>query len=83
MWHESEPREGYCDFRSPADGAVLDFEHISPVEIANAWRFYEQNPELMDAGQDVESAVLATFGRKRRSEKVKTHLKLAQALLAA
>lgn len=37
----------------------------------------------MDAGQDVESAVLATFGRKRRSEKVKTHLKLAQALLAA
>ena len=83
VWHESEPREGYCDFRSPADGAVLDFEHISPVEIANAWRFYEQNPELMDAGQDVESAVLATFGRKRRSEKVKTHLKLAQALLAA
>lgn len=83
VWHESEPRESYCDFRPAADGAVRQFEHISPVEIANAWRFYEQNPELMDEGQDIESAVLATFGCKRRSAKVKTHLELAQALLAA
>lgn len=83
VWHVEEPREEYGEFRPSVDGAVREFDHISPVEIANAWRFYEQNPELMDEGQDVESAVLATFGRKRRTAKVKAQLELAKALLAA
>ncbi|WP_303982690.1 DUF3320 domain-containing protein [Rothia mucilaginosa] len=83
VWHVEEPREEYGEFRPSVDGAVREFDQISPVEIANAWRFYEQNPELMDEGQDVESAVLATFGRKRRTAKVKAQLELAKALLAA
>lgn len=83
VWHVEEPREEYSEFRPSVDGAVREFDQISPVEIANAWRFYEQNPELMDEGQDVESAVLATFGRKRRTAKVKAQLELAKALLAA
>lgn len=83
VWHVEEPREECGEFRPSVDGAVREFDQISPVEIANAWRFYEQNPELMDEGQDVESAVLATFGRKRRTAKVKAQLELAKALLAA
>lgn len=83
VWHVEAPREEYGEFRPSVDGAVREFDQISPVEIANAWRFYEQNPELMDEGQDVESAVLATFGRKRRTAKVKAQLELAKALLAA
>ena len=83
VWHVEEPREEYGEFRPSVDGAVREFDQISPVEIANAWRFYEQDPELMDEGQDVESAVLATFGRKRRTAKVKAQLELAKALLAA
>lgn len=83
VWHVEEPREEYGEFRPSVDGAVREFDQISPVEIANAWRFYEQNPEQMDEGQDVESAVLATFGRKRRTAKVKAQLELAKALLAA
>lgn len=83
VWHVEEPREEYGEFRPSVDGAMREFDQISPVEIANAWRFYEQNPELMDEGQDVESAVLATFGRKRRTAKVKAQLELAKALLAA
>ena len=83
VWHVEEPREEYGEFRPSVAGAVREFDQISPVEIANAWRFYEQNPELMDEGQDVESAVLATFGRKRRTAKVKAQLELAKALLAA
>lgn len=83
VWHVEAPREEYGEFRPSVDGAVREFDHISPVEIANAWRFYEQDPELMDEGQDVESAVLATFGRKRRTAKVKAQLELAKALLAA
>lgn len=83
VWHVEAPREEYGEFRPSVDGAMREFDHISPVEIANAWRFYEQDPELMDEGQDVESAVLATFGRKRRTAKVKAQLELAKALLAA
>ena len=83
VWHVEAPREEYGEFRPSVDGAVREFDQISPVEIANAWRFYEQNPELMDEGQDVESAVLATFGRKRRTAKVNAQLELAKALLAA
>lgn len=83
VWHVEAPREEYGEFRPSVDGAVREFDQISPVEIANAWRFYEQDPELMDEGQDVESAVLATFGRKRRTAKVKAQLELAKALLAA
>ncbi len=83
VWHVEEPREEYGEFRPSVDGAMREFDQISPVEIANAWRFYEQDPELMDEGQDVESAVLATFGRKRRTAKVKAQLELAKALLAA
>ena len=83
VWHVEAPREEYGEFRPSVDGAMREFDQISPVEIANAWRFYEQNPELMDEGQDVESAVLATFGRKRRTAKVKAQLELAKALLAA
>lgn len=83
VWHVEAPREEYGEFRPSVDGAVREFDQISPVEIANAWRFYEQDPELMDEGQDVESAVLATFGRKLRTAKVKAQLELAKALLAA
>lgn len=83
VWHVEAPREEYGEFRPSVDGAMREFDQISPVEIANAWRFYEQDPELMDEGQDVESAVLATFGRKRRTAKVKAQLELAKALLAA
>lgn len=83
VWHAEAPREEYGEFRPSVDGAMREFDQISPVEIANAWRFYEQDPELMDEGQDVESAVLATFGRKRRTAKVKAQLELAKALLAA
>lgn len=83
VWHVEAPREEYGEFRPSVDGAMREFDQISPVEIANAWRFYKQDPELMDEGQDVESAVLATFGRKRRTAKVKAQLELAKALLAA
>lgn len=65
-WTEFRPNPGTVD---------RPFEEISPVEIANAARF------LIETGtttaSDVESEVLQTFGRSRRTKSVKKHLEKA------
>ena len=73
--------ETWAEFRPHAEISGRAFEEISPVEIANAWRYFDANPELLDDGQDVQSAVLATFGRKRCTAVVKKHLELAKTLI--
>ena len=81
VWPESIDRETWAEFRPHAEISGRAFEEISPVEIANAWRYFDANPELLDDGQDVQSAVLATFGRKRCTSVVKKHLELAKTLI--
>ena len=81
VWPESIDRETWAEFRPHAEVSGRAFEEISPVEIANAWRYFDANPELLDDGQDVQSAVLATFGRKRCTAVVKKHLELAKTLI--
>ena len=81
VWPESIDRETWAEFRPHAEISGRTFEEISPVEIANAWRYFDANPELLDDGQDVQSAVLATFGRKRCTAVVKKHLELAKTLI--
>lgn len=81
VWPESIDRETWAEFRPHAEISGRAFEEISPVEIANAWRYFDANPELLDDGQDVQSAVLATFGRKRCTAVVKKHLELAKTLI--
>lgn len=81
VWPESIDRETWAEFRPHIEVAERSFEEISPVEIANAWRYFEANPELLEDGQDVQSAVLATFGRKRRTAAVKKHLELVKTLI--
>lgn len=81
VWPKSIDRTVWTEFRPHGGGAVRSFEEISPIEIANAWRYFEMYPDVLEEGQDVQSAVLATFGRKRRTTAVKKHLELVKTVL--
>jgi len=79
LWpRELDPRT-WTGFRPNDSTADRPFQHISPVEIANAARFIQsRHPSISTV--DLESAVLQTFGRKRRTTQVASHL--AKALRA-
>ncbi len=65
-WHEFRPNDST---------ASRPFTHISPVEIANAARLIRTQREGIEA-DELATAVLQTFGRKRRTKQITTHLAL-------
>src|SRR5690625_3718560 len=76
VWPEHIERETWSEFRPNSSDVSRAFEHISPIEIANAVRFIKaDNPQIRQ--ENLEVLTLQTFGRKRRVETVKRHLRKA------
>lgn len=77
VWpREIDPRS-WTEFRPNDSTAERPFVHISPVEIANAARFIkEKHSGITD--DELDTAVLKTFGRKRRTKQLASHLAQAR-----
>ncbi|WP_246043677.1 Swt1 family HEPN domain-containing protein [Rarobacter incanus] len=76
VWPSDIDPTTWDQFRPNGSDVGREFTHISPVEIANAAKFISaKRPELGRA--ELESEVLRTFGRARRSGKIRTHLENA------
>ncbi|MGH3977157.1 MAG: DUF3320 domain-containing protein, partial [Pseudonocardiaceae bacterium] len=72
-WPDGVDPVTWTEFRPNTSDADRPFHKISPVEIANAMCFLrEQTASLTDDELDV--ATLQTFGRKRRTTQITTHL---------
>ncbi|WP_274993077.1 DUF3320 domain-containing protein [Promicromonospora iranensis] len=79
LWPSSIDRDSWTEFRPNISTTNREFLHISPVEIANASRFIEKrSPAITSDELDVDT--LRTFGRKRRTKAVATHLESARML---
>ncbi|MGW6035038.1 DUF3320 domain-containing protein [Gordonia terrae] len=80
VWpHQIDPHS-WTEFRPNDSNADRPFIHVSPVEIANAARFLKaKQPSITE--EDLDVAVLETFGRKRRTKQLATHLAKSKDLL--
>ena len=80
VWPRELDPATWTEFR-PSDSSIdRPFHHISPTEIANAARFIKaKHPDI--TADDLDSAVLQAFGRKRRTKQLTTHLTRAKELL--
>lgn len=73
IWPREIDASTWVEFRPNDSDVDRPFVQISPVEIANAARFISaKRPGLTDDELDV--AVLQTFGRKRRTKQLAAHL---------
>lgn len=73
VWPSDIDPESWREFRPNDSNAGRAFTDISPVEIRNAKRFLESaDPSL--SGTALDAAILQTFGRKRRTKTVISHL---------
>lgn len=80
VWPREIDPSTWAEFRPSDSTANRPFQHISPVEIANATRFVKaKHPEMNDA--ELEVAILQTFGRKRRTKQLDAHLARSKHLL--
>lgn len=80
VWPREIDPATWAEFRPNDSTADRTFIHISPVEIANAARFIKaKHPGITD--DDLDVAVLQTFGRKRRTKQLAAHLAEAKELL--
>lgn len=80
VWPESIDRNNWDEFRPNGSGANRSFLQISPIEIANAVKFLQQNSSALTQ-EDFDTQTLQTFGRKRRTKQIAQHLALARTLL--
>ncbi|ALU73335.1 hypothetical protein H351_30075 (plasmid) [Rhodococcus erythropolis R138] len=72
VWPARIDRATWTEFRPNSSSISRPFDEISPVEIANAARFILRGgPMEID---QLETSVLRTFGRRRRSPMIKNHL---------
>lgn len=77
VWPPEIDPASWAEFRPNDSSADRPFIHISPVEIANAARFIKaRRPDLTDDALDV--ATLQTFGRRRRTKQIGSHLAKAK-----
>lgn len=81
VWPREIDSDAWNEFRPNGSVVERPFIHISPVEIANAARFIKSKRNEIDA-EELEVAVLQTFGRRRRTKRIATHLETAMARLA-
>lgn len=80
VWPREIDPAAWSEFRPSDSAADRPFVHISPVEIANAAAFIRaRHPEFTD--DELDAAVLQTFGRKRRTKQIAAHLAKAKELL--
>lgn len=72
VWPAHIDRATWTEFRPNSSAINRPFHEVSPVEVANAARFLLRGgPMEID---QLETSVLRTFGRKRRSAMIKNHL---------
>lgn len=77
VWPREIDPSSWTEFRPNDSNAARPFVHISPIEIANAARFIEmKRPGITD--DELDAAVLQTFGRKRRTRQLAAHLAQAK-----
>ncbi|WP_425953341.1 DUF3320 domain-containing protein [Xylanimonas sp. McL0601] len=80
VWPTGLDHETWTEFR-PNDSTVdRPFTQISPVEIANAMRVIEDSSPSMSA-DEIDYAVLRTFGKSRRTASIVAHLAVARSLM--
>lgn len=80
VWPREIDPATWAEFRPNDSAADRPFVHISPIEIANAARFIAaKRPGI--AEDDLDVAILQTFGRKRRTTQIAAHLVKAKDLL--
>jgi hypothetical protein len=80
VWPREIDSATWAEFRPNDSAADRPFNHISPVEIANAARFIAaKHPDITE--DDLDVAILQTFGRKRRTKQLAAHLAKAKELL--
>ena len=80
VWPREIDPATWAEFRPNDSAADRPFVHISPIEIANAARFIvAKHPGI--AEDDLDVAILQTFGRKRRTKQIAVHLSKAKDLL--
>ncbi|AFP37688.1 Swt1 family HEPN domain-containing protein [Mycolicibacterium smegmatis] len=73
VWPTEIDPGSWAEFR-PNDSTVdRPFQHISPLEVANAARFIRaQRSDVSD--EELFTAVLQTFGRRRKTKQILAHL---------
>jgi hypothetical protein len=80
VWPREIDSATWAEFRPNDSAADRPFNHISPVEIANAARLIAaKHPDITEDELDV--AILQTFGRKRPTKQLAAHLAKAKELL--
>lgn len=80
VWPREIDANSWSEFRPNDNSARRYFAYISPIEIVNAARFIKaKHPEI--SADDLEGAVLRTFGKKRRTKMVQEHLRKVYELL--
>ncbi len=82
VWPADLDPHNWHEFRPNSSEVNRPFTQISPVEIANSARFIlgEASPQSLDR-IELETRVLQTFGRKRRTKQFVKHLEGALAAL--
>jgi hypothetical protein len=82
VWPREIDPDSWREFRPNDSTADRAFEHVSPVEIANAARFIrEQSPDIDSTA--LEASVLRTFGRSRRTKRIAVHLAVGMSYLGS
>lgn len=79
VWPREINAATWTEFRPNDSTADRPFIHISPAEIANAARFIKGRYPGIE-GDELDIAVLQTFGRKRRTKQLVVHLAKAKEL---
>ena len=77
VWPREIDPVSWSEFRPNDSNADRLFTHISPAEIANAARFIKARRPGISA-EELDVAVLQTFGRKRRTKQLAAHLAKAK-----
>ncbi|KQX08561.1 hypothetical protein ASC59_11040 [Leifsonia sp. Root1293] len=73
VWPDTIDVATWTEFRPNSSEVTRQFLHISPREIANAYRFLQKrHPDASEV--ELEVATLQTFGRKRRTKAFASHL---------
>lgn len=78
VWPAGIRPESWREFRPNSSDVDRPFLEISPIEVSNAARFITDRPGGAALERaELESRVLQTFGRKRRTKQFMAHLKQA------
>lgn len=73
VWPQDIAPEDFQGFRTGGAELGREFTDIAPQEIANAYAFVREN-QAYESEAELDSLVLAIFGRKRKTKSVVSHL---------